>query len=144
MPSSEIRNHENKQIYHFYVDSQDEANSWISILMRCTLPFSFLSFSFHFYIDSQIHLYSTLVQSIFALWVCFPRLKVAFGACNSLDMPVPYRRALIWSKIRLMGLHFDFSKESESSYRDVKRTTLVELLDVVDSVPYWARLRCET
>ena len=35
-----------------------------------------------------------------------------------------------------MGLHFDFSKESESSYRDVKRTTLVELLDVVDSLPY--------
>ena len=43
-----------------------------------------------------------------------------------------------------MGLHFDFSKESESSYRDVKRTALVELLDVVDSVPYWARRRCET
>lgn len=44
MPSSEIRNHEKRQTYHFYVDSQDEANTWISILMRCTLPFSFISF----------------------------------------------------------------------------------------------------
>ena len=101
-------------------------------------------FLFPFLYQLQIHLYSMLVQNIFALRVYFPRSKVVVGACNSLDMPAPYRRALIWNKIRLMGLHFDFSNESESSYRDVKRTTLVELLDVVDSVPYWARLRCET
>ena len=50
-------------------------------------------------------------------------------------MPSPYRRALVWSKVRLMALHFDFSKEAESPFRDVKRSTLLELLDVVDTLP---------
>lgn len=51
-------------------------------------------------------------------------------------MPSPYRRALVWSKIRLMALHFDFSREAESSYREAKRSALLELLDVVDTLPY--------
>lgn len=50
-------------------------------------------------------------------------------------MPSPYRRALVWSKLRLMALHFDFSKEAEASYREAKRSTLLELLDVVDTLP---------
>lgn len=29
----------------FYVDSAEEANLWLSVLIRCTLPFSFLSSS---------------------------------------------------------------------------------------------------
>lgn len=81
---------------------------------------------------------------MFALRVCFPRSKVASSIrALFLDMPAPYRRALIWSKIRLIGLHFDFSKELESPYRDVKRTTLLELLDVVDSLPYGSKSKIE-
>lgn len=47
MSSSEIRTHPDRVRRCFYVDSLEEANEWISILMRCTLPFEFLRM-FHF------------------------------------------------------------------------------------------------
>ena len=28
-------------------------------------------------------------------------------------MPIPYRRSLLWNKIRILAIHFDFSKEDE-------------------------------
>ena len=115
MTSAEIKSHEDRKHYCFYVDTPEEANAWISVLMRCTLPFQFLkAFEFN---GSQEHL---RVASV------LPKVK---------EMPSPYRRALVWSKIRLMALHFDFSREAESSYREAKRSTLLELLDVVDTLP---------
>lgn len=33
------------------------------------------------------------------------------------------------------ALHFDFKKESEAMRRDVKQSVLMELLDVVESLP---------
>ena len=43
MTSAEIQSHEARKHYCFYVDTPEEANAWISVLMRCTLPFQFLS-----------------------------------------------------------------------------------------------------
>lgn len=43
MTSAEIKSHEDRKHYCFYVDTPEEANAWISVLMRCTLPFQFLS-----------------------------------------------------------------------------------------------------
>lgn len=52
-----------------------------------------------------------------------------------IEMSGPYRRALLWHKIRLCGVHFDFSKDSEKMRRDIKQSVLVELIDLVNSVP---------
>lgn len=43
MSSSEIKAHPNRIRRCFFVDTMEEANEWISILLRCTLPFEFLS-----------------------------------------------------------------------------------------------------
>ena len=50
-------------------------------------------------------------------------------------MAPPYRRSLWWEKLQLCALHFDFKKESEAMRRDVKQSVLMELLDVVESLP---------
>ena len=50
-------------------------------------------------------------------------------------MAPPYRRSLLWQKLRLCALHFEFKKESEAMRRDVKQSVLTELLDVVESLP---------
>lgn len=52
-----------------------------------------------------------------------------------IEMSAPYRRALLWHKIRLCAVHFDFSKESERMRRDIKQSVLVELIDLVNSMP---------
>ena len=51
-------------------------------------------------------------------------------------MPMPYRRSLLWNKIRILAIHFDFSKEDEENYREIKHTVLLELIDLVNTVPY--------
>lgn len=51
-------------------------------------------------------------------------------------MPIPYRRSLLWNKIRILAIHFDFSKEDEEDYREIKHTVLLELIDLVNTVPY--------
>lgn len=43
MSSSEIKAHPNRIRRCFFVDTMEEANEWISVLLRCTLPFEFLS-----------------------------------------------------------------------------------------------------
>lgn len=43
MSSSEIKAHPNRIRRCFFMDTMDEANEWISVLLRCTLPFEFLS-----------------------------------------------------------------------------------------------------
>lgn len=50
-------------------------------------------------------------------------------------MAPPYRRSLLWEKLQLCALHFDFKKESEALRRDVKQAVLMELLDVIDTLP---------
>lgn len=52
-----------------------------------------------------------------------------------IEMSGPYRRALLWHKIRLCGVHFDFSKDSEKMRRDIKQSVLVELIDLINSMP---------
>ena len=54
-----------------------------------------------------------------------------------LETSIPYQRSAIWHKLCLLALHFDFSKEDELSYRTVKREVLLELSDVVESLPYF-------
>ncbi|KAK8802652.1 hypothetical protein WA171_006328 [Blastocystis sp. BT1] len=115
MTPAEIKSNKDCLRYCFYVDSTEEANTWISILMRCTFPFSFLKESE--YNGSEEHL---RVASP------FPKVK---------DMAPPYRRSLLWEKLQLCALHFDFKKESEAMRRDVKQSVLMELLDVVESLP---------
>lgn len=53
-----------------------------------------------------------------------------------LEISTPYQRSAIWHKLCLLALHFDFSKGEELSYRNVKREVLLELSDVVESLPY--------
>lgn len=51
------------------------------------------------------------------------------------DVALPYRRSLLWQKLRLCALHFDFRKETESSQRDMKQAALLELVEVVKTMP---------
>ena len=51
-------------------------------------------------------------------------------------MPIPYRRSLLWNKIRILAIHFDVSKEDEENYREIKHNVLLELIDCVNTVPY--------
>ena len=50
-------------------------------------------------------------------------------------MALPYRRSLLWQKLRLCTLHFDFRKEDQKAQREMKQTALLELEDVVKTMP---------
>lgn len=67
----------------------------------------------------------------------FPKIR----GCGSIsvspaDMALPYRRSLLWQKLRLCALHFDFRKEKEASQREMKQAALLELVDVVKTMPW--------
>ena len=66
----------------------------------------------------------------------FPKIRGCVSvAVSPPDVALPYRRSLLWQKLRLCALHFDFRKETESSLRDMKQAALVELVEVVKTMP---------
>lgn len=66
----------------------------------------------------------------------FPKIRgFPSSAASSSDMALPYRRSLLWQKLRLCALHFDFRKEDEKAQREMKQTALLELEDVVKTMP---------
>ena len=50
------------------------------------------------------------------------------------EASVPQRRALLWRKLQICGIRFDFSHEGEDVPRDLKRATLLELMDASESI----------
>ena len=50
------------------------------------------------------------------------------------DALAPQRRALLWKKLLLCGIRFDFQHEGEEAARDMKRNTLLELMDASESM----------
>lgn len=42
---------------------------------------------------------------------------------------------MLWQKLRLCALHFDFDDETEAARRDLKRTVLLELIEAIDAFP---------
>lgn len=71
-----------------------------------------------------------------------PRLKGVFrDGFLSVDALPPQRRALLWRKLLICGIRFDFTREGEEVYRDIKRSTLVELMDASESMGYVLVLR---
>lgn len=66
----------------------------------------------------------------------FPKIRGCVSvAVSPPDVALPYRRSLLWQKLRLCALHFDFRKETESSLRDMKQAALLELVEVVKTMP---------
>ena len=66
----------------------------------------------------------------------FPKSRgVPASAASASDMALPYRRSLLWQKLRLCALHFDFRKEDQKAQREMKQTALLELEDVVKTMP---------
>lgn len=76
------------------------------------------------------------VMSIIAFSLLFPRSTVPPPPLLSLtDVSYPYRRALLWKKLRICALHFDFLKPDEQARRNVKRDALADVLDTVRKQP---------
>ena len=135
MSEEEIVTHPNKQRLCFYADSVEDITEWVSILCRCTLPFEFLRpcsppFSYTgetFYDGSDEHnLFLTPL----------PKINGSSSSALSLtDVSYPYRRALLWKKLRICALHFDFLKPDEQARRNVKRDALADVLDTVRKQP---------
>ena len=53
---------------------------------------------------------------------------------SSEDALAPQRRALLWKKLLLCGIRFDFQHSGEEAARDMKRNTLLELMDASESM----------
>ena len=69
--------------------------------------------------------------------VSLPRLNGTVAHSPSpADVPAPYRRALLWRKLRICALHFNFLKPNEESRRNTKRDALLDILEVVNTQPY--------
>ena len=49
----------------------------------------------------------------------------------------PQRRALLWKKLLICGIRFDFSRPGEEDARDLKRNTLLELTEATEMLG-WA------
>lgn len=47
-------------------------------------------------------------------------------------MLAPQRRALLWKKLLICGVRFDFSRSGEDDVRDLKRNTLLELTEATE------------
>ncbi len=60
---------------------------------------------------------------------CVDRAKT-----HGVDALAPQRRALLWRKLLICGIRFDFSHEDEVEARDMKRNTLLELMDASESM----------
>ena len=66
----------------------------------------------------------------------FPKIRGFTSiAVSSPDTALPYRRSLLWQKLRLCALHFDFRKENQAAQREMKQAALLELADVVKTMP---------
>lgn len=112
MTESEILSHENKRRYCFYADTEEEAQDWFSTLCRATLPSTFTPGPWY----SGTSLENSLL-------ITLPKLK---------DTPAPQRRALLWRKLRMCGIRFDFSIKVQEPLRDLKKNTLLELVEATE------------
>ena len=73
--------------------------------------------------------------------VSLPRLNGTVAHSPSpAEVPAPYRRALLWRKLRICALHFNFLKPNEESRRNTKRDALLDILEVVNTQPYASSL----
>ena len=67
--------------------------------------------------------------------VHLPKLK---GGCISFpsreETPIPQRCALLWKKLLICGIRFDFKHDGEEAAREMKRSTLLELMDASESM----------
>lgn len=67
--------------------------------------------------------------------VHLPKLKGTNSVFDSWeDALAPQRRALLWKKLLLCGIRFDFQHSGEETVRDMKRNTLLELMDASESM----------
>ena len=67
--------------------------------------------------------------------VHLPKLKGTDKVFSSSeDALAPQRRALLWKKLLLCGIRFDFQRSGEEAARDMKRNTLLELMDASESM----------
>ncbi|KAK8816480.1 protein phosphatase 2A regulatory subunit B [Blastocystis sp. ATCC 50177/Nand II] len=114
MSEKEIQDHPDKKRYCFYSESEEVNQEWFSMLFRCTLPNHFCS---SFYYSGTPEEKRILIP--------LPRLK---------DSLAPQRRALLWRKLLICGIRFDFSHPNEVEAREMKRNTLIELTDVSESM----------
>ncbi|KNB44405.1 serine threonine protein phosphatase [Blastocystis sp. subtype 4] len=123
MTEKEIQEHPDKKRYCFYSESEEVTQEWFSMLCRCTL---------------QNRLFFHSQFSIFLLLQFF-RGETDIGSfaeieSSSEDALAPQRRALLWKKLLLCGIRFDFQHSGEEAARDMKRNTLLELMDASESM----------
>lgn len=68
--------------------------------------------------------------------ISLPKITGPFISPSSLaDVIYPYRRSLLWKKLRICALHFDFLKPDEQSRRNIKLEALADVLDTVQKQP---------
>ena len=97
MTEKEIFDHPDKKRYCFYSESEEVTQEWFSILCRCTLQNHFSS---SFYYSDTPEERQILVH--------LPKLK---------ETPIPQRCALLWKKLLICGIRFDFKHDGEEAAR---------------------------
>lgn len=114
MTENEIISHDNKRRYCFYADTNEDAQEWFSMLYRCSLPSEF----------THMPVFMGHPEEL-SLFVNLPKLK---------DTPAPQRRALLWRKLRMCGVRFDFSNPAAEPQCELKKQTLLELVEASELV----------
>ena len=67
--------------------------------------------------------------------VHLPKLKgTSTPPASRADTPIPQRCSLLWKKLLICGIRFDFKHEGEEAAREMKRSTLLELMDASESM----------
>ena len=99
---------------------------------------SFLLFVFSYFFYFLASFYYSNTEEERQILIYLPKLKGfhRFLILLSLEAHPSQRRALLWKKLLICGIRFDFSHEGEEVARDIKRNTLLELMDASESMGY--------